>query len=65
MPQEDVGPRAELEARVHELEQEFARRMLERGFDPAQAENVALPGSLAKLYAELEELRSNLDTPET
>ena len=36
-----------------------------RGFDPAQADNVALPGPLAKLYAEREELRAQLQTEDS
>ncbi len=39
----------------------FERQMRERGFEPAQAELVALPGPLAKLYAEREELRADLE----
>lgn len=49
-----------LEARLREVEDEFERQMRERGFEPDQAELVALPGPLAKLYAEREELRADL-----
>lgn len=50
-----------LEERLREVERDFERQMRERGFDPAQAELVALPGPLAKLYAEREELRADLE----
>lgn len=52
--------RIELGARLSEAEQTFARQMRERGFDPGQAENIALPGPLAELYLKLEELRAEL-----
>ncbi|MEP6708303.1 MAG: hypothetical protein ABJC05_12330, partial [Pyrinomonadaceae bacterium] len=55
-------------ARLLELDEEFEREMRARGFDPAQAENVALTSDLAKLYAaraeareELEELSAQID----
>ena len=58
----------ENEARVLELEEElrkldatFQDEMLKRGFDPAQAENVALPSGLAKLFAKREEVKAKLD----
>ena len=53
--------RGRLEERLHEVEEKFERQMRKRGFEPAQAELVALPGPLAKLYAEREELRSDLE----
>jgi hypothetical protein len=49
-----------LDARLRKIEARFEHEMRERGFDPAQADNVALPGPLAKLYAEREELRAEL-----
>ena len=52
----------ELDARLRKIEARFEHQMRERGFDPAQADNVALPGPLAKLYAEREELRAELHT---
>ncbi|MEK6333862.1 MAG: hypothetical protein AABM67_02875 [Acidobacteriota bacterium] len=52
---------AALRARLRELEAEFDREMRARGFDPAQAENVALPSHLAALYAEREQIRAELD----
>jgi hypothetical protein len=51
-----------LEARFRSLNENFDREMRARGFDPAQAENVALPTALARLYIErqllLEELKN-------
>jgi len=35
--------------------------MRERGFELAQAENVALPTSLARLYAERESIKAELE----
>lgn len=57
--------RTELRARLSEAEQTFARQMRERGFDLEQAENIALPGPLAKLYVNLEELRAELSELES
>ena len=50
-----------LRARLRDLEAEFERELRARGFDPAQAENVALPSALAKLYAEREEIKAELE----
>ncbi len=61
MSNEGAGP-LELEDRLREVEASFVRQMRERGFEPAQAENIALPGPLAKLYAEREELRAELES---
>ena len=61
----------ELAARLQALDAVFERQMRARGFDPAQAENVALTSELASLYAareaaraELEELSQNIDKEE-
>jgi hypothetical protein len=43
------------------LDAEFDREMRARGFDPAQAENVALPSHLAALYVERERIRSEIE----
>jgi hypothetical protein len=51
----------QLRARLRKLEETFENEMRARGFDPAQLQNVALPGSLANLYAEREQLRSELE----
>jgi hypothetical protein len=53
--------RDELEAQLRLVDAEFDREMRERGFEPAQAENVALPTSLARLYAERESLKAELE----
>ena len=52
----------QLEERLRKVEEDFERQMRERGFEPAQAELVALPGPLAKLYAEREQLRADLES---
>lgn len=43
------------------LNAEFDREMRARGFDPVQADNVALPSHLAELYAELENIKAQLE----
>lgn len=53
--------RDELEAKLRSVEESFAREMRERGFELDQAENVALPTSLARLYAEREALIAQLE----
>lgn len=54
----------ELNKKLHELDAEFAREMRIRGFDPAQAENVALPSHLATLYAEREKIKAQIEESE-
>ena len=51
----------EIEAKLRAVEERFDRAMRARGFDPAQAEHVALPSALARLYAEREELREEME----
>ena len=51
----------ELEARLKSVNEEFDREMRARGFDPAQAENVALPAALARLYMERQQLLEELN----
>jgi len=51
----------ELHDRVRILDAEFEREMRARGFDPEQAENIALPAHLAKLYAERETTKAELE----
>ena len=51
----------ELNRNLCELDAEFDRVMRARGFDPAQAENVALPSHLAELYAEREKIRAQIE----
>ncbi len=64
MASKEEGRRRDLDARLNKIEERFEHEMRERGFDPAQADNVALPGPLAKLYAEREELRAELQSDE-
>jgi uncharacterized small protein (DUF1192 family) len=54
----------ELNQKLRELDAEFDREMLARGFDPAQAENVALPAHLAALYSERERIKAELEEAE-
>lgn len=54
--------RAQLEERLRGADERLRRELRARGFDPAQDENIALTGSLAKLYMERENLREELDT---
>ncbi len=61
MNHETGEQRGWLEERLREVEENFERQMRQRGFEPAQAELIALPGPLARLYAEREELRANLE----
>ncbi len=52
---------SELLQRLRDLDAEFERQMRARGFDPTQAENIALPSTLAKLYAERETTKALLE----
>jgi hypothetical protein len=52
---------AELEEKLREADERLITEMRARGFDPAQAENLALTGQLAKLYMERERLQEALD----
>lgn len=49
-----------LQERLRTVERDFERGMRARGFDPAQAGNLALTSSLAKLYEERDDLRVRL-----
>jgi len=53
--------RIALEEKLRRLEETFAREMRQRGFEPDQAENIALPTALARLYTEREALKTELD----
>jgi hypothetical protein len=53
-----------LRNQLRTLDAEFDREMRARGFDPAQAENVALPAHLAALYIERERIRAALEEAE-
>ena len=61
MENEAEAPRIQLERELLELSRQFEREMRARGFDPAQAENIALPSALARLYAAREEIRAALE----
>jgi len=54
--------RRELEARLRTITESFEHEMRARGFDPAQAENAALPTALASLYLERQSLLDELDS---
>jgi hypothetical protein len=51
----------ELEVRLKSINEDFDHEMRARGFDPAQAENVALPAALARLYMERQQLLEELN----
>jgi len=51
----------ELEVRLKSIDEDFDREMRARGFDPGQAENVALPAALARLYMERQQLLEELN----
>ena len=53
--------RSALEEKLRSVEETFVHEMRARGFEPDQAENVALPTSLARLYAQREALKNDLD----
>jgi hypothetical protein len=53
-----------LRNQLRTLDAEFDREMRARGFDPAQAENVALPAHLAALYLERARIRAALEEAE-
>lgn len=53
--------RAQLEEKLREADERLLSEMRARGFDPAQAENLALTGQLAKLYMERARLQEELD----
>lgn len=52
--------RRALEEKLRSIEEIFMREMRQRGFEPDQAENVALPTSLARLYTQREALKTEL-----
>ena len=54
--------RRELETRLRTVTETFEHQMRARGFDPAQAENAALPTPLAQLYMERQSLLDELDS---
>ena len=58
-----VGPeRRIVKEKLRDVDERLRSELRRRGFDPAQDENIALTGPLAKLYMERENLREELDT---
>lgn len=57
-----LAAQTQLEEKLRAAEARLQSEMRARGFDPAQAENLALTGGLAKLYMERERLQEELDT---
>ncbi len=55
---------SDLREHLRDLDAEFDREMRARGFDPAQAENVALPSHLAALYTERQQVKAALTEAE-
>jgi hypothetical protein len=55
---------SDLDEKLRKLDADFDRELRARGFDPAQAENVALPSHLAALYAEREQIKAALEESE-
>ena len=51
----------QLEVRLLEITERFEQQMRARGFDPQQADNIALPAALARLYIERQELLERLE----
>jgi hypothetical protein len=54
--------RSSIAEKLREVDERLRQELRARGFDPAQDENIALPGPLAKLYLERESLRAELAT---
>jgi hypothetical protein len=51
----------ELRKKLSEVDAQFREAARKRGFDPDQAENLALPSNLAKLFLEREEIKNQLE----
>jgi len=47
--------------KLRDLDERFDRELRARGFDPAQADNVALPTVLARIKAEREEIKTRME----
>jgi hypothetical protein len=54
--------RTALEEKLRAVDNHLRSEMRARGFDPEQDDNVALTAPLAKLYAEREDLRAELES---
>ena len=59
---QDGSAKTALVERLRQVDAEFRREMRVRGFDPDQDGNLALTAPLAKLYAEREQLREELES---
>ena len=51
----------QLQARLQDISELFEQQMRARGFDPKQADNVALPTGLARLYIERKKILEQLE----
>jgi len=51
----------QLEAQLRQITELFEQQMRARGFDPEQADNVALPTGLARLYIERQKILEQLE----
>ena len=51
----------QLESQLKVVTEDFEREMRARGFDPSQADNVALPSSLATLFLEKLSLEEEIE----
>jgi hypothetical protein len=60
VPQSDEVELQKLRDKLQAVEMAYLKGMRARGFDPVQAENLALPSPLAELYAEREDLLERL-----
>jgi len=54
----------QLEAQLRQITELFEQQMRARGFDPEQADNVALPTGLARLYIERQKILEQLEESE-
>ena len=50
-----------LRSKLRDMDEQFDRELRARGFDPAQADNLALPTVLARLNAEREEIKTRME----
>jgi hypothetical protein len=61
MPAHSEESQTTAREKLRAVEEEFEREMRARGFDPDQDDSLALTAPLAKLYAERERLRSEVE----
>jgi hypothetical protein len=60
-PSSSEMARSQLEQQLRAVDEQLRHELSARGFDPAQDENIALTGPLAKLYMQRETLRDELE----